>query len=242
MLLNDLGHHDKAKKSHGKAEKWGYVDVVGLDTGSSHPLSKSDTIRRSFLPTAALSVAPIVVAAIYQDNSKKRFNHQDHIFHPTPAEVNSSKSTPNKDVVHVSRKIFGQNITPPVAKYVLPEAGECIASTPQLVYCLSLLHPSMISKEELDQSECDWLQAKAADPNEQERLQTMVIDLIRAFVQEGFKKPSVVAEVASLAVVLGQDDFRKLLQVFVDGVNQSLLLDVHLLNGLAQLIRNAPQG
>ncbi|KAF9991694.1 hypothetical protein BGZ80_008953, partial [Entomortierella chlamydospora] len=70
----------------------------------------------------------------------------------------------------------------------------------------------------------------------------MATDVIRAFVQEGLKKPDVVAEVVSLAAVLGQDDFRKLLQVFVDGINQSVLLDLHLLNGLAQLIRNAPQG
>ncbi|KAG0007397.1 hypothetical protein BGZ80_004708 [Entomortierella chlamydospora] len=50
------------------------------------------------------------------------------------------------------------------------------------------------------------------DPDEQERLQTIATDLIRAFVQEGLKKLNIVAEVASLAVVLGQDDFRKLLQ------------------------------
>ncbi|KAF9399630.1 hypothetical protein BGX21_005907 [Mortierella sp. AD011] len=27
-LLDDLGHHDKAKKSHSKAEKWGYIDTL----------------------------------------------------------------------------------------------------------------------------------------------------------------------------------------------------------------------
>ncbi|KAG0011977.1 hypothetical protein BGZ80_000295 [Entomortierella chlamydospora] len=100
----------------------------------------------------------------------------------------------------------------------------------------------MVSKEDLDQSECDWLQARAVDLDEQKRLQTMATDLIRAFVREELKKPSVVAEAVSLAAILGQDDFRKLLQTFVDGISQSVLLDVHLLNGLAQLIRNAPQG
>ncbi|KAG0008552.1 hypothetical protein BGZ80_003303, partial [Entomortierella chlamydospora] len=70
----------------------------------------------------------------------------------------------------------------------------------------------------------------------------MATDLIRAFVREDLKKSGVVAEAVSLAAVLEQEDFRKLLQVFVDSMSQSVLLDVHLLNGLAQSIRNAPQG
>ncbi|KAG0008134.1 hypothetical protein BGZ80_003822, partial [Entomortierella chlamydospora] len=241
-LLDDLGHHDKAKKSHSKAEKWGYVDIVSRHTGSSHPLGKSDTIRRSLLPTAALSIASSVAAVMYRDSSKidvTQLNHQDHTLHPTPLEV---KPTPNKDVVHIPQKIFDQNINPPITKYDLPEPNGRISSTPQLAYCLSLLHLSMVSKEELDQNEYAWLQARVDDHDEHERLQTMATDLIRAFVQEGLKKSDVVAEVVSMAAVLGQEDFRKLLQEFVDDINQSVLLDVHLLNGLAQLVRNSPQG
>ncbi|KAG0006424.1 hypothetical protein BGZ80_005299, partial [Entomortierella chlamydospora] len=153
-LLDALGHHDKAKKSHKKAEKWGYVDIVGRDTGSSHPLSKSDTVRRSLLPTTAVSAAPIVSAVMYQDSSKAddtQLNHQGHTLHATPLKVNNSKLTPNKDVVQTPQKIFGHNITPPITKYALPEPDQRIASTPQLAYCLSLLNPSMISKEDLDQ-------------------------------------------------------------------------------------------
>ncbi|KAF9165481.1 hypothetical protein BGX20_000598 [Mortierella sp. AD010] len=244
-LLDDLGYHDKAKKSHSKAEKWGYVNVVGRDTGSLHPLAKSNTIHQLPLPTAVLTVAPSAAAIMYQDSSKAdvtQLNHQDHSLHVTPAKVNDGKPIPNKDGMHIQQKIFDQDITPPVAKYALPKPNERITSTPQLAYCLSLLHPSMISKEQLDQSECDWLQDGAIDPDEQRRLQTMATDLVRAFVREDLKKSGVVAEVVSLVAVLEQEDFRKLLQAFVDGINQSMLLDVHLLNGLAQLIRNAPQG
>ncbi|KAG0007573.1 hypothetical protein BGZ80_004493, partial [Entomortierella chlamydospora] len=244
-LIDDLDNHDKAKKSHSKDEKWGYVDAVGQHTGSSHPLDKNDTIVRSFTTTAALSVAPSVATEMYQDSSKTdvtQFIHQDHTLRATPTKVNSDKVIPNKDGIQVQQMIFDQNITPPVAKYALPGAGKRIASTPQLAYCLSLLHPSMISKEELDQSERNWLQDGAIDPDEKERLQTMATDLVRAFVQEVLRKPAVVAEVVSLAAVLEQDDLRKLLQAFIDGIDQSMSLDVHLLNGLAQLIRNAPQG
>ncbi|KAG0015930.1 hypothetical protein BGZ80_009541, partial [Entomortierella chlamydospora] len=244
-LLDDLGYHDKAKKSHSKAEEWGYVDVVSRHISPSHPLDKSDTIRQSLSPTTVQSVVPSVTTVIYQDSSKidvTQFDHQDHTLQSIPAKVDNGKPTLNKDVVHIPQKIFDQNINPPITKYTLPEPNERIDSSPQLAYCLSLLHPSMISKEGFDQNECNWLQARIDDTDEQERLQTMATDVIRAFVQEGLKKPDVVAEVVSLAAVFGQDDFRKLLQEFVDGINQSLLLDVHLLNGLAQLIRNAPQG
>ncbi|KAF9387857.1 hypothetical protein BGX21_000447, partial [Mortierella sp. AD011] len=195
-LLNDLGHHSKAKKSHNKAEKWGYVEVVDRNDGSSHPLGKNDT----------------------------------------------GKPTPNKDVMQIQQKIFDQNITPPVAKYALPKPNELVTSTPQLAYCLSLLHPSMISVEGLDQSERDWLQDGTIDFDEKERLLKMATDLVRAFAQDELKKPDVVAEVVSLAAVLVPDDFRGLLQAFVDGIDQSMLLETHLLNGFSQLIRNAPQG
>ncbi|KAG0008724.1 hypothetical protein BGZ80_003128, partial [Entomortierella chlamydospora] len=247
-LLDDLGHQGKAKKSHSKAKKWGYVDIVGRDTGFLHSLGKSDTFRRSLLPTIALSAAPVAAAAIYQDSPKAdvtdgtQLDNQDHALHAIPAKVNNAKPTPKENGMRIQRKIFGHNIAPPITKYALPEPNERIASTPQLAYCLSLLHPSMISKEELDQSECDWLQAKDVDPDERERLQTMATDLIRAFVRDDLKKSGVVAEAISLAAVLEQEDFRKLLKVFVNGINKSLLLDVHLLNGLAQLIQNAPQG
>ncbi|KAF9992308.1 hypothetical protein BGZ80_008611, partial [Entomortierella chlamydospora] len=222
-LLDDLNRHDKAKKSHRKAEKWGYVDAVGRNTGSSHPLGKSDAVRRPLLPTAAPSIVPTVVVA-------------------TPAKVNNGKPIPQNNGMRIQQKIFDHNVTPPITKYALPEPYERITSTPQLAYCLSLLHSSMISKEELDQSERDWLQTKDVDPDERERLQTMATELIRAFVREDLKKSGVVTEAISLVAVLEQEDFRKLLQVFVDGINQSLLLDVPLLNGLAQLVRNAPQG
>ncbi|KAG0005806.1 hypothetical protein BGZ80_005384 [Entomortierella chlamydospora] len=158
QLLDGLGHHDKAKKSHSKAVKWRYVDMASQHTAASQSLGKSGT------ETAALSFTPNASTAMYQviASDATQLNHQDHIPHPNPVEINNGKPTPNKDVV--------------------------------------------------------------------------------AFIREELEKPSVVSEVVSLAAILGQDDFRKLLQTFVDGISQSVLLDVHLLNGLARLVGNAPQG
>ncbi|KAG0019120.1 hypothetical protein BGZ80_006265 [Entomortierella chlamydospora] len=241
-LLDDLGYREKARKSYRKAEEWGYVYPVGQHAGPSRPASKSGAIRRSLLPKFTLFATPRVVTGIYQGGSKSG----PEVIHLDDRDLTSFKvgndgPAPNKDV-HIQQKFFNQDITPPVIKYDLPETGAWITSTPQLAYCLSLLDSSMASKEELDQSERVWLDDRVADTDEKERLQTIATDLVRAFAQEGLKKSGVVAEVVSLAAVLGNEDFRQLLQKFVDGINQSKLLDVQLLNGLTQLIRNGAHG
>ncbi|KAF9344674.1 hypothetical protein BGX26_004046, partial [Mortierella sp. AD094] len=92
-----------------------------------------------------------------------------------------------------------RTFTPPVAKYDLPEIGERITSTPQLAYCLSLLNPSMVPKEQV---EYNWSQARVNDPDEQERLQAMATNLIRTFFREEPKKSNVVAEIVSLPRIL----------------------------------------
>ncbi|KAF9350885.1 hypothetical protein BGX26_010968, partial [Mortierella sp. AD094] len=142
----------------------------------------------------------------------------------------------------VPQIIFSRDVAPSTAKFVLPDPSGRITSTSQLAYCLSLLHHSLDSKEGLDKAESDWSQAMDNDPGEKERLQTMATDVIRAFVRDELKRSDAVAEIAGLSAVLEQDDFRKLLEVFVDGVEQSVLLKVHLLDGLACLMKNAPQG
>ncbi|KAF9994302.1 hypothetical protein BGZ80_007862, partial [Entomortierella chlamydospora] len=95
---------------------------------------------------------------------------------------------------------------------------------------------------ELDQSENDWLQAISNNSDEQERLRTIATDITRAFVRDELKTSDVVAETLSLAAVLKQDESRKLLEAFVDGIDQSLLLKVNLLDGLSRLMKNIPLG
>ncbi|KAG0021803.1 hypothetical protein BGZ80_001682 [Entomortierella chlamydospora] len=281
-LLDELGHRDKALKSHSKAEKWGYVPAISQHTDSLQPANTGESIYQSTSPTTSFSASPSMIAmhqgvseaphlghqgspqdvvltevdietsapgessmtgAIYQDTPRishldLQQNSQDVI----PTIVGNNASTLKEDVELIPQNYFEQNVTPPVAKYALPDIGGRVNSTPQLAYCLSLLNPSLASREQLNESERSWLQARADDPDERKQLEAMATDLVRAFVRDELKKPNVVAEVVSLAAVFEQDDFRKLLQVFVDNINQSVLLKVHLIDGLAQLIRNAAQG
>ncbi|KAG0012653.1 hypothetical protein BGZ80_011600 [Entomortierella chlamydospora] len=242
-LLDELGHHDKAQKSHAKAEKWGHVNVVSQHAGPSQSTEMNASICRLLVSAASFSAAPGVAAIMRLGISGATdLNHQQNPRGVVRTVVDNGIPAPNEDSERIRQCHFEWDVTPPAAKYDLQEAGGRISSTPQLAYCLALINPSFASKEGLDQKECDWIQAMANEPDEQKRLQTMATDLVRAFVRDKLKKHVTVAEVVTLAAVLEQEDFRKLLQAFIDCVNQSVLLEIHLLDGLSQLIRNAPQG
>jgi hypothetical protein len=77
------------------------------------------------------------------------------------------------------------------------------------------------------------------EPDEHERLKVLATDVIRAFKRDEIKDTKAVAEVIYLAPVLEKDDFRYLLKEFHVGIEQSSLLNVHQLEGLAQLIQGA---
>ncbi|KAF9348407.1 hypothetical protein BGX26_000178 [Mortierella sp. AD094] len=241
QLLDDLGYHDKAKKSHSRAEKWGYVQVVSQQSVFPQPGALTSSVRRSFCPPAVLAATPSIATATYQGASDPSIKSSQAEI-TLPAETNNPTPQASGAIAQVPERIFHQNIAPPVEKYALPDAGSRLTSTPQLAYCLSLLSTSPVSKEGLDDIEREWSLAKAADSYEQVRLQSMATSLVRAFVRDELKKPDVVAEIVCLTAVLDQVEFRKVLQVFVDGIEQSMLLDVHLLDGLAQLVRNAAPG
>ncbi|KAG0020582.1 hypothetical protein BGZ80_003953 [Entomortierella chlamydospora] len=227
-LLDALGYNDKAQKSHSRAEKWGYVYL---------PVQKNE---QSLSPLTTISTA----AAIEEDISNLDIAQpiaQSHT-QKTISDIKDHTLGEGVDTPQLPRQIFSQDTIVPSAKYTLPENNGLITSTPQLAYCLSLSLPSLVSKESLSEAEYEWSQARIDDSEEQGRLKSMATDVIRAFVRSELKNPAVVAEVVCLAAVLDPVDFRKLLQKIVDGIDQSVLLRIHLLDGLAQMMRDAQPG
>ncbi|KAF9202193.1 hypothetical protein BGZ49_007606 [Haplosporangium sp. Z 27] len=184
------------------------------------------------LPTAVPDAPRVSYATtsypfnIYDDAPQILQTHQS--FTPnvisTTATTTTSKPETIKPPVQNPRAIFDTNIISPITKYDILETDARLTSTPQLAYTLSLLND------------------KINDPNEQKRLRTLATDVIREFVRDDLKKPDAVAEVVSLAAVLGRDDFRELLLVVINGIRESILLEFQLLEGLAQLLRNAAPG
>jgi hypothetical protein len=135
---------------------------------------------------------------------------------------------------------------PPTIAFNPPEPDSRLNDTPQLVCCLALLQvshrPDGQPGDILDPTARNWVHATKNEPDEQERLKTLATDVIRAFKRDEFKDAKSVTEVAYLAPVLENDDFRYLLKEFYMGIDQSGLLDIHQLEGLARLIQGADPG
>ena len=146
------------------------------------------------------------------------------------------------DIAVVSPHIFPKNIRPPTIDVKPPEPDTRLNDTPQLACCLALLQSPYGNEDILDLTTRTWLQVTRNEPDEQERLKILATDVIRAFKRDEFKDAKAVTEVVYLAPVLASNDFRYLLKEFCSGIDQSSLLDIHQLDGLAQLIQGADPG
>jgi hypothetical protein len=133
-------------------------------------------------------------------------------------------------------------LSAPTIAFSPPEPDSRLNNIRQLACCLGLLQYSVEADNILDPAARKWLQVTKNEPNEKERLKALATDVIRAFKRDEFKDAKAVIEVVYLAPVLEKDDFRYLVKEFYSGVDQSGLLDVHQLEGLAHLIQGAEAG
>ncbi len=217
-VLEAMGKPDKAKASYEKAQTWGHVEAQSKLSPSPRPSSTFGSIRGVFLSPAASFAMPSLSPTL------------------------QSQENPGLDTPQIARQLFAKNVPQPVAEHELPEVDDCFTSTAQLAYCLSLLSETARSSETLEKKQRLWSQATASNTEERERLHTLATDLIRAFINDELKDEATVAEILCVAPALKSDNFQKLLAVFVDGVNQPLLLDFHLVEGLARMIQSAARG
>ena len=132
------------------------------------------------------------------------------------------------------------NVQPPSIDVKLPEPDERLISTPQLAFCLGLLQFSGLPDITLEPVAQKWLQVVGNDIDEQERLRVMATEVIRAYKRDEIKDAKIVTEVLYLAPVLAKDAHQDLLREFYTGVDNSGLLNVHQLEGIAQLIQGGP--
>ncbi|KAF9353956.1 hypothetical protein BGX34_011286 [Mortierella sp. NVP85] len=174
-----------------------------------------------------------------QDPDSHTTNQPVHA--PSDLIHNDVKQRQSHGIIKISQAIFVRNIRPPAMEIKFPKADERLSATSQLAACLSLMRHSQLLGETLEPSARKWLQAIEKDADEQERLKLLVTDVIKAYQREEIKDGKVVAEVVCLASVLQKSDFQYLLRDLCKGVDQSILLDVHQLDGIAQLIQCAEQ-
>lgn len=141
--------------------------------------------------------------------------------------------------------IFTKDCPPLSATCGLPEAGNRLTSTRQLANCLGLIQASPIPKDKLDllvPSARDWLEVTKESPDEQERLETLATDLVRALVRDELKNQEAIDEILCLAPSISRENFQTLLKLFVNEIEGSTMLDIPALDGLAQLILSASPG
>jgi hypothetical protein len=149
---------------------------------------------------------------------------------------------PDRDMAVIHPRIFPENTLPPTTVSKLPEPSERLIDTPQLVCCLGLLQARPSSDDIVEQTVQDWIKTVDKDTDEQERLRTLAVDVIREYLRDELKDTKAVAEVVRLAPVLERDDFRDLLRQFYMGIDKSGLLNLPQLEGLAEMIQNASPG
>ncbi|KAF9342567.1 hypothetical protein BGX34_007970, partial [Mortierella sp. NVP85] len=133
---------------------------------------------------------------------------------------------------------FTENVNPPAIVFSPPQADGRVDDIRQLAACLCLLRSSHSLNDVLEPTARNWIQDVENDSDEQERLKALATDVVKEYVRDELKDAKVI-EVACLAPVLEKDDFRCLLRQLFTGIDQSDLLDVPQLQGLADLIRGA---
>ncbi|KAF9366536.1 hypothetical protein BGX34_001525 [Mortierella sp. NVP85] len=218
-LLSTQGHRDEAQAFYKKSEKWG---------GRAH---EPNRLAHPSRPASFLSPTKSAL--------------HTHSTADSPVDKSSLRLSPHKQgtcTATIPKSIFPTNVLPPTIAFNPPEPDSRLNDTRQLACCLGLLQASIELDDILDTAARNWLQTTKNEPDERERLNTLAIDVIRAFKRDEFKNEKSVNEVVFLAPVLENDDFRYLVKEFYSGIDQSGLLDVHQLEGLAQLIQSANPG
>ncbi|KAF9289787.1 hypothetical protein BGZ68_008632 [Mortierella alpina] len=167
----------------------------------------------------------------------------------TPGQPHPRGNKVERKTAHISPEIFTHSVISRPLKPGLPAMDARISNTSQLVYCITLLtsiasgsHTATAIDETLDELDRSWLKNVADDADEQNRLRSLPGKVLAEFIDDDLKETTAVAEVVSLAPVLTQAHYRTLLNNFIESFNKAKLLEFELLDGIAQLIRNARSG
>ncbi|KAG9063950.1 hypothetical protein KI688_004064 [Linnemannia hyalina] len=170
---------------------------------------------------------------------------------PLPAPVETKRIS----------NIFLKNLPAPVMKTTLPAVQDRIEVTQQLAYCSALLlygsSPALATAAELDEQarnpaitlqrfqnldnkELDWLAEMEKNLPAKERISWLGTRMVDEFAKDVLKDSTEIAEIVLLGPVLDKETYRSLLSCTITAFEQSVLLNVDLLQGVVQLVQVAP--
>ncbi|KAF9430483.1 hypothetical protein BGZ76_000820, partial [Entomortierella beljakovae] len=240
-ILDRLGHADKALASQKKAESWKSLQIPLKKRDSVQMLTKVIPFGQMFKPRDGQGLLPTP---------------------PNELEAQLLDSKPQRgkrENAQLPEGIFENNVTKTISRYKLLEPDEHLESTAQLVFCISILtlyNPSDPMAQSLDVGEVErrnnfeqlsdeersWVIATLQDPDEIKRLHLLVENIVAAFVSDELKKQETIIEVVSLAPILNSELFRILLKCLINKIEKSVMLETHMVEGLAKLIQVCEPG
>ncbi|KAG9063893.1 hypothetical protein KI688_004007 [Linnemannia hyalina] len=144
---------------------------------------------------------------------------------------------------------FTQNVGKPIVRVSLPDVGARIDTTPQLALCISLLPKALDIVDYQDElqgmthstsAHIGWIKAMKQDTLLQDRIRWLGTLMVDEFAKDTSKDSTEIAEMVLLGPVLDKGTYRRLLQCTITAFDQSVLLEVDLLQGLVQLVQSAP--
>ena len=151
----------------------------------------------------------------------------------------------------------------------LPKIGQRIENVAQLVHCARLLHTvessttfqsssstSLSSQSSLTSTaiqgdttgttlsgrEIDWLKTLENKSAEKDSIRQLLIGIVSEFINDPIKDSDAIREIVLVGPVLERGHFRSLLTCFVADFKSSPLLAFEKLQGLSQLVQDAPPG
>ncbi|KAG0046914.1 hypothetical protein BGZ83_007942 [Gryganskiella cystojenkinii] len=136
--------------------------------------------------------------------------------------------------------IFPMNVSRMEREFPLPNVNDRIDDTPQLVYGARLLAKTTEPLLTMSLSQLGWIQAIDDLPAERKRIEQLVTHMMSNFISLPTKDCDSIREISLFGAIVSNDDYRRLLDCFFDELDLGNPLSVELLQGLAQLIEDAP--
>ncbi|KAG0044722.1 hypothetical protein BGZ83_009995, partial [Gryganskiella cystojenkinii] len=201
------------------------VGVVLLNPlASASSSSSNSTTTMASSTSAATSIRASVATAVITTSTPQQ------LLLPSPQAA-----------ILASPLFFRKDVNPMPYNFQLPSPNELLQTTRQLAYCLALLQAS-VQEDDLPPDTLKWRQHTLINSHEKDRLETMPVQIIQTFAKDTMKDAASVVEVVQLAPVLDNGHSRFLLKTFIDTVDQSEMLHLHSVEGLAKAIQGAAPG
>ncbi|KAF9932376.1 hypothetical protein BGZ67_004761 [Mortierella alpina] len=226
---------------------------------------KRDKFLGLFRSTKTRETAKIQASKAETDIRHASTERGVHVDYPdSPLENVSSLETGTQSTTRTRKarsNIFSENVSRSAASAKVPKLGTRISNTPQLALCSSLLPKKQASSSHdkdpngvqdqakgasqdipTDRTHLDWIKAIKKDTVEQDHIRWLGARMVVEFSKDAVKDSAAITEIILLGPFLDCEHYRKLLNCFIAEFVGAVMLDVHLLQGLIQLVQCASEG